>query len=571
MRRTLPLLMLLVLLATACGGSTSSRPSSSASAPDAPGAPKRIKSALMGDPPVLNLKLQSTNVAGTDILEELTNSGLATPDDRGQLQAQFAEAVPTIDNGLWKLLPEGKMETTWHIRPNAVWHDGAPFTSDDLLFTMDVVRDRQLPQFNNPAYNAVESIEAPDQRTIVVRWRQPYIYADTLFTRVLSMPLPRHLLEKPYTEERATFTQLPYWAEEFVGIGPFKIREWVRGSYIILDANEAYVLGRPKIDGIDLRLIPDSSTLASNVLAGEVELTVGRNLSLEQAMQTGALWQAGKMQFGLRGWLVMFPQFLTPDPAVVANARFRAALLHGTDRVQLAESLQAGLVSAADGFLNPNEPDYPAVQSNVAKYAYDPRRGAEILEELGYVKGGDGFYADSSGQRLAVEIRSTADNDIHHKSLFAVADDWQRLGVTTEPMLIPIQRANDREWRAMMPGFGLQQQPNDLGIVPRLLHSTSAAVADTNYAGSGTAYSRYMNPEYDALLDRYTTTIPKPDRVRVLGDILKYQTENVLLMGMFYLAQPSLVGNRLRNVSPGGGTATQAFNAYLWDVGPPTR
>jgi peptide/nickel transport system substrate-binding protein len=554
------------VLIAACGAPVPSAPTAGGPAPERAAGPKRIKSALMGDPPVLNLKLQSTNVAGTDVLEELTNSGLATPDDRGVLQPQLAEAVPSVENGLWKLLPDGRMEMTWKLRDGVTWHDGAPFTSDDLTFTADVIRDRQVPNFNNVAYNAIESVEAPDATTLVVRWNRPYIYADTLFTRILSLPMPRHLLERPYTDEKSSFTQLPYWSQEFVGTGPFKIREWTAGSHIILDANEAYVLGRPKVDGIDLKLIPDSSTLASNVLAGEVELTVGRNLSLEQAMQTRDLWRDGKMEYGLRGWLVMYPQFLTPDPPVVANPRFRQALLHGTDRTQLAESLQAGLVSAADSFLNPREPDYPAVESNVVKYPYDLRRAAELIEELGYTRASDGFWVDSAGQRLSVEIRSTADNDIHHKSLFAVADYWQRMGINSEPLLIPIQRANDREWRAGQPGFGLQQQPNDLGVLPRVLHSSSAAVAENNYAGSGTSYARYMNPEYDTLLDRYATTIPKSDRVRVLGDILKFQTENVLLMGMFYLAQPSLIGNRLRNVGAASGTATSAWNAYLWDI-----
>jgi peptide/nickel transport system substrate-binding protein len=520
----------------------------------------------MGDIPVLNLKLQTGNIAGTDVLEELTNSGLATPTDRGHLEPLLAETVPSLDNGLWKLQPDGKMETTWRLRPGITWHDGAPLTSDDLLFTLDVVRDRGVPAFNSVAYNGIESVEAPDSLTILVRWRQPYIYADTLFTRSLSLPMPRHLLEKTFVEEKAGFTQSPYWVEEFVGAGPFKIREWLRSSHITLDANETYVLGRPKVDGIDLKLIPESNTLVSNILAGEVETTLGRALSIEQALQTAAVWPDGRMEYGLRGWLPMFPQFLTPDPAIVASPRFRAAMLHGTDRQQLAEALQAGLTSAADSFVSPSEPDYKAVEPNIVRYPYDPRRTAEIMEELGYTKGADGFYMDAVRQRLTVEIRTTSDNDIHRKTLYAVADQWQRVGVGVDPLLIPLQRAADREWRALLPGFGLQQQPNDLGIVPRLLHSSVAALPENNYAGSGTAYARYMNPEYDALLDRYAVTIPKPERTRVLGEIVKYQTENVLLMGLFYLAQPALIGNRLRNVTPGGGTSTQAFNAYQWDL-----
>src|SRR5581483_2552487 len=99
---------------------------------------------------------------------------------------------------LWRLLPDGRMETTWKLQPNAVWHDGAPFTADDLVFTLDVVRDRDLPVLRDSTYDLVEGLDTPDAHTIVVRWTQPYIGADQMFSSVMSdlaVPMPRHLLE----------------------------------------------------------------------------------------------------------------------------------------------------------------------------------------------------------------------------------------------------------------------------------------------------------------------------------------------------------------------------------------
>jgi len=98
-----------------------------------------------------------------------------------------------------------------------------------------------------------------------------------------AQPLPRHLLEEPYVTSKGTLSQLPFWTTDFVGSGPYKIQEWVQGSHAILVANDNYVMGRPKIDRIEVKFIPSSPTLVANVLAGTVQMPLGRGVSLDQA------------------------------------------------------------------------------------------------------------------------------------------------------------------------------------------------------------------------------------------------------------------------------------------------
>src|SRR5438045_9725770 len=99
--------------------------------------PKRLVAAIRGVPTVLNYSLNRTGAGGTSGLSELdilVNPGLSSPDKQGALQPRMAEAVPTVENGFWKLLPDGRMETTWHIVHSARWDDGVRFTSCDLVF-----------------------------------------------------------------------------------------------------------------------------------------------------------------------------------------------------------------------------------------------------------------------------------------------------------------------------------------------------------------------------------------------------------------------------------------------------
>src|SRR5439155_19522492 len=100
----------------------------------------------------------------------------------------------------------------------------------------------------------------------------------------LSQHIPKNLLSGANEEDKAGFVQVPYWSDEFVGAGPYRLGEWARGSHLMLRANERYVLGKPRIDEIEVKFIPEHATLMANILAGTVELTVGRNLSIEQSI-----------------------------------------------------------------------------------------------------------------------------------------------------------------------------------------------------------------------------------------------------------------------------------------------
>ena len=525
----------------------------------------------MGEPPTLSVKINSAGaggiVPGADALEELVSAGLTHLDSANVLLPQLAEAVPTVENGLWVVYPDGRMQTTWKIRDNARWHDGTPFTTEDLLFTVRVGQDRELPTFNHTGFESIESVTAPDARTLIVNWKQPYIQADAMFTGVFpsfALPLPKHLLEEAFASDKTTFLDQPQWNQAFIGTGPFKVREWVAASHIALDANDAYVLGRPKIDNLEVKFIVDSSTMASNLMAGTVELTLGRTLSLDQGIQVRDHWRdTGKMMLRLGNWVVVYPQFINPSPAIVENVQFRRALIAAIDRQEMADTILYGLSLVADSYVNPRAPEYPDIANQVVRHAYDPRRSTQLIDDLGYTKGADGGYRDPAGQRLEVELRTTGDLDLHQRMVFPIASYWQQVGVGVNPVIIPIQRQRDREYRSNSPAFEMLQQGNDLPSLSTL-HSREAPLPENNYVGR--SKNRYRNAEFDALIDRFFVTISRPERMDLLGQINNHISDRVTIMGIFYQVTPTMVHSRLLNIAEYGERATSASNAHEWDV-----
>jgi peptide/nickel transport system substrate-binding protein len=482
-------------------------------------------------------------------------------DGRVIVRPRLAATMPSTSNGQWKINADGTMEMTWKLRPDAKWHDGTAFTSEDLAFTVRIGQDAELPLLSSRVFRFIESVATPDPQTITVSWNRPYILADTMFTNEVGLPLPKHLLENAYTSNKATFVEQPYFTAEFVGAGPFKVREFARASHVVLEAFDGYVLGRPNIDEIEVKFFNDPTVIVANVQSGVVDLTMGRGLAPEQAVQAAEQWQNGKVDVSFASWIALYPQFIDPDPAVLANVEFRRALMHGLNREQMVEALTLGKSRPVTSYIGPSSPEFEDVQSAVMKYDFDPRKAAQTIEGLGYGRGPDGQYRDAAGQPLTIEIRTTAGDQLREDSMLTSADMWRQLGVSAQPVIIPRQRASDREYRVTRPAFDITRQPNELTeSALQRFQANEIPTPDNDWGGNNRA--RYSNPEYDSLVNRFLVTFDKREQVELAKLINRHISEHLPAMGLFYSIEPTLIHNRLINVT----AANDVRNAHEWDV-----
>ena len=202
-------------LLVGCAGAQPGQRTTGPEVERASAAPKRIVAAIMVEPPTLHRFLipGAYIIQAGDLADTIVHMSLSTDDDRNMRRAALAEAVPSLENGLWRLLPDGRMELVWRIRAGAEWHDGTRFTTDDLVFTMQVCQDPSFPEFRlgaGGAFELVDGVVAVDSQTISVTWKAPFIRADRLFSTGLegfAEPLPRHLLEGAFAENRESFLQ----------------------------------------------------------------------------------------------------------------------------------------------------------------------------------------------------------------------------------------------------------------------------------------------------------------------------------------------------------------------------
>jgi peptide/nickel transport system substrate-binding protein len=561
--------LVLTVLISACA-SPQPNPASPGAVSQPSAAPKRVVAAINGTAQSVYARLVAGaagaaaggQVLGSDVLRQLVGSGLSVEDSTGEMRPLLAEAIPTVENGQWKVSADGSMELTWKIRDGAVWHDGAPITAEDLVFTTRLDRDRNMPWAVAPIYTFVDTVTATDPRTLTARFKSTYILANQLLMEV--QPLPRHLVQADY-ENLTTdaFLDRPYFYTEYVGTGPFKLKELVLDSHIILSAHDRYPLGRPKLDELEVKFIPDGNTLLANVLSGSVEVTLQRNVSLDQGMAIKDRWTGGTMGVGYAGWVNMFVQHQNPTPALMSDVRYRRALVHATDRQQLVDVLVFGQSTVAHSLFGPHNVEYPQIESSIVKYDYDLRRAEQLMNELGYTRAADGMLRDASGATIQGWLMAIAGDESNEKPLLSIADMWKKFGIDAQGQLITRQQSNDPQVRADFPGFSVQGGGEGVGGIPRM-HSSRARVAEDNYRGNN--YGRYRNPELDAVIDRYQATIPIVERTNVLAQFIRITTSDVANVPLFWRMAPTFIAHRISNVDVVNNLGNHGWNAHLWDV-----
>src|SRR5439155_8080799 len=195
----------------------------------------------------------------------------------------------------------------------------------------------------------IASVEARDDHTVVITWREPYIFANRLGGKDFP-PLPRHQLEEKYRADPTSFSSGDEWTSAFVGVGPYRVEQWEPGVRIVARAFGDWVLGPPRIDRLEIRFISDRTTLLANLLAGEVDFTVSPAIRVSEAIVARDQWTAQGDGY-LKTWATRlrwmeFQYREVPNwQRAVADPRVRRALIHAIDREGLADVMTGGLGS----------------------------------------------------------------------------------------------------------------------------------------------------------------------------------------------------------------------------------
>lgn len=496
-------------------------------------------------------------------------AGLTVYDAQGKLQPQIAQRVPSLESGDWKVLPGEEMEVTWKLRPDVRWHDGTPLSADDFVFGMRVAQDPEMPVEKLAGVRLITQTSAPDAATLVVRWSA--LYADANRGGPLDLPaVPRHLMADLYQRgDKQALTNSSYWTTEFVGLGPYRMTEWVLGSHTQAEAFDSYFLGRPKIDRLIIRYFTDANVLTSNVLAGEIDVVGVGSLKLDEILPIKNAWEpqgAGTVLRMDRELTLMFLQYRDPNLPWARDARVRQALVHLIDRQTLGDSLLYGLSSVADVLADRQDPVYGvAQQRGFARYPYDLTRAEGLLNDAGWRKGSDGVFQNGS-ERLSIEIRVQANTQGNVQEGLAAADQWKQGGLDVSFMSIPGNAANRNELKATNSGV-FHTRDN---VIPETLENFTFAQIPTERNGwRGRNFGGYNNPTYEQLHAQFTSALEPARRQELYVELLRLAAEDLPFVPLYYTPGSGTTVFRRGVTGPGPVPNVQpitAWNIHTWQM-----
>jgi peptide/nickel transport system substrate-binding protein len=466
-----------------------------------------------GEPPTLASRSLVTQGSSLGIPPRFFNAALDMYDVRENAHPQLAEALPQLNTDTWRLFPDGRMETTYTLRPNLTWHDGAPLLPDDFAFALRVYKTPELGSSSIAPVPQMEDIVVHDGRTFTIRWKEPYVDAGVLSDDFQA--LPRHVLEEDFrTMDSVAFSGHSFWANQYVGLGPFKLDRWEPGTFMEGSAFDNYALGRPKIDRMRILIINDPQTAMANVLAGDVHFVTNFTFSVDQGLVLEQSWTGGVVQYSPTqrrlGLIQMRPEF--QQPRALSDVRVRYAVTHGMDDATRVEVLDGGKGQVAYTMASPGLPYYPELERAVLKHAFDPRRAQELMAEAGWTKGADGSFVDGSGSKFTLEVASSSGGKNEQEASVYV-DSLRRVGFDAVQYITPVALIDDNESRVTRGGLSLR------GAGQEYRNYITSAIPGPDNRWRGNNRPGWSNPEYDRTYLQWERTFPMTERIQLLAQM----------------------------------------------------
>lgn len=520
----------------------------------------------------------TTTTGGWVSLSESHSNALVTSDlQTRQPVPRLAEKLPSIDDGTISVLPDGRMRVVYGLRRDVLWHDGAPFTADDMVFSVRFNSDRGLPNPEGTASNLMESAEAPEPHTFVVYFKAPYYQANLLGIRIF-WPQPEHVLGEPYKKYLATrsadeLINLPYWTSQYVHTGPFRLTSLDPAGDIVFEAFDQYFLGRAKLDTLRVRIFPDDRVLMANLLAGAIDIVLDSTLPAEGGRELKERWDAtggGSVLAKTSGQRVVDPQWRSAYQAEPAtfDIRVRQAFYLALDRPAIAEGTQAGQRQlAASELLTPGTILHAETRGTFDRYQYNLDRAKALMQEAGWAPGADGLLRSAAdGRTFKTSVSVTAGREEGQAPVYA--DYWRRLGVDSDVRIVPPAFVRDRAYRAQYSGWEVSSAGGGDGVLRKI--EAPAASAENRWTGNRDGYE---NPAVEGLLRRYYSTVADQERLHVLRAISDFWAEQLPLLVVLTNAQSLGVRTGVNALFDADGGAeggqpygTHSRNSHLWDV-----
>ena len=509
---------------TAAPGQTPAPAASPTAAEQATGGMVNVINTL-GDKQVGNPILNSADYW----VEWLCFSKLVKYDDKGNIIPDLAER--------WEYSSDG-LTLTFHLF-EAKWHDDTPFTSADVLFTFETIKDEKT---DTPYGSRLQvggewvSWEAPDDRTVVLTMKEPF--APFLYGLSQIPIIPKHLLEGSSDINTDPFNTQP------VGTGPFKFVEWNPSQWIRFERYDEYHKGRPAADGYTAFFMEDTNAGAAALERGEVDM-----MFVPPEMQPR---YESDPNFMLLNYVYFTPITLAFNHKhpILQDFNVRKAIAHAIDKKSLADTVTKGRGLLAENQYATTGPldkynDYDNVNYS-EEYPYDPELAKKILDDAGWTPGPDGIR-QKDGQRMSFPLLTYSGFDEYKNGQVILQQMLSQVGIEVVPQVLEYttleQMWHDPNDDPMGRAMELQEWPHPFEQDPDVyneLHSANWPPGDN--------YMWFKDEEVDRLIELGRTTVDPEERVKVYHQLDQARLKTLPALPLYCAVDGWVVSRRLGGI-----------------------
>ncbi|MCX7781391.1 MAG: peptide ABC transporter substrate-binding protein [Negativicutes bacterium] len=491
------------------------------------------------EPNTLNPLL--SDLLATAEIGSLIFSGLVVANDKGEWLPDLAQEVPSVQNG--GISADG-LSVAYRLRPGITWHDGTPLTSGDVKFTWEFIMNRKVNVISRDGYDKIAAIETPDAQTVILRFREPYAPVLTLFPVIL----PRHALASAGDYNKAGFNRSP------VGTGPFKFKEWRIAEAIVLEANPNYHRGRPKLDGILYKILPETTILLTQLKAGEVDVV--SNIGFAQLDQVKAI---DNVRTVITPNMIWEHLDFNLDNELFQDVRVRKAISLAIDRQAIITNTLKNVASPAAGDQPPVSWGYNPTLKPVSRNVEAAR---ELLAQAGWKPGSDGILVKDN-KRMSFGLTTTAGNKTRETVAQAIVQQLKEIGVEAEIRLIetPVffgDVLKNRRFETAMYAWVAGNDPDNMS----LWHSRKIPSRANGFEGQN--YPGWRHPEVDMLTEQAARTMDINQRRNMYFRLQELLVEECPVIPLYFRANIDAVKNTVVGYKPNPTPTGNLWNSWEW-------
>ena len=485
-------------------------------------------------------------------------------DPEWKLVCLLCVSIPSIEGGdaIPVDLPDGKkgVDITFTILPDASWGDGVPVTTEDVLFTYEVGRNPASAVSNGELYRRITVITVKDAKTFTLHIDKLTFEYAAINDFVL---LPAHIERSAFSDPAQYRVRTHYDTEPTnPGLynGPYRISETAPGSHILLEPNPHWHGAKPRFRRVTVRAIENTAALEANLLSGTIDMVAGElGFPLEEAIAFEKRHR--------EAYRILYKPSLVYEhidcnlglPAL-ADRRVREALILGLDRETMSRQLFGGQQPVADSFLNPLDRGYT---TDIPHYRYDPDRAAALLEASGWMAQPQGPRVDASGNRLTLELMTTAGNRSRELVEQVLQSQWRGIGVEArirnEPARVFFgETLRHRQFQLAM--YAWISSPEN---VPRsILHSSEIPAPANAFAGQN--LSGFSSPEMDRVIDALEIELDRDKRQVLWAEAQRLYATELPSIPLYFRSSVFVLPKWLSGVCPTGNQSPTTLWITDW-------